>query len=101
MAREKRRTLSELVKVRDLMPSLMVLRNFQKWTSEDKRELRVHLKRLSRVSAYIAFVVMPGGFVLVPVMAWWLNRRHVKRVAFAHSYSSAIPTQDLHSARDD
>jgi hypothetical protein len=75
MAREKRRTLSGLVQVRNLMPSLTMLRNYQKWTSDDKRELRFHLKRLSRVSAYIALVVLPGGFVLMPVMAWWLNRR--------------------------
>jgi hypothetical protein len=79
IAREKRRTLSGLVQVRNLMPSLTMPRNCQKWTSEDKRELRFHLKRLSRVSAYIALLVMPGGFVLMPVMAWWLDRRRGQR----------------------
>jgi hypothetical protein len=81
MAREKRRILSELVQVIGLMPLLMKPRNFQKWTSEDKRELRPHLKRLSRTSAYIALLVMPGGFAMLPVMAWWLDRRSSRRGA--------------------
>jgi len=48
MAREKRHIQSELVQVEGPMPRLMKPRNFQKWTSEDKRELRLHLKRLWR-----------------------------------------------------
>ena len=98
MAREKRRILSELVRVKGLMPLLMKPRNFRRWTSEDKRELRLHLKRLSRVSAYIALLAMPGGFAILPVMAWWLDRRssrrgapqaqrHVTHAAFAHQYA--------------
>jgi hypothetical protein len=97
MAREKRRILSELVQVKGLMPLLMKPRNFQKWTSEDKGELRLHLKRLSRMSAYLALLVMPGGFAMLPVMAWWLDRRsrrrgapqvpqHVTHAAQAHQY---------------
>jgi hypothetical protein len=81
MAREKRHILSELVQVTGLMPLLMKPRNYRKWTSEDKRELRLHLRRLSRVSAYIALLVVPGGFAMLPVMAWWLDRRASRRGA--------------------
>jgi hypothetical protein len=81
MAREKRRILSELVQVKGLMPLLMKPRNFQKRTKENKRELRLHLKRLSRVSAYIALLVTPGGFAMLPVVAWWLDRRSSRRGA--------------------
>ena len=81
MAREKRHILSELVQVKGLMPLLMKPRNYRKWTSEDKRELRLHLRRLSRASAYIALLVMPGGFAMLPVMAWWLDRRTSRRGA--------------------
>jgi hypothetical protein len=48
MAREKRHIQSELVQVEGPMPWVMKPRNFQKWTSEEKRELRLHLKRLWR-----------------------------------------------------
>jgi hypothetical protein len=81
MAREKRHILSELVQVKGLMPLLMKPRNYRKWTSEDKRELRLHLRRLSRVSAYIALLVMPGGFAMLPILAWWLDRRSSQRGA--------------------
>ena len=56
-------------------------RNYQKWTPQDKRELRLHLKRLSRVSAYIALLIMPGGFAMLPIIAWWLDRRSSRRGA--------------------
>ena len=81
MDREKRQILSEFVQVKGLMPLLMKPRNKQKWTPQDKRELMLDLKCLSRMSAYIAVLVMPGGFVLMPVMAWWLDRRRGHRGA--------------------
>jgi len=78
--REKRHILAEVVQVRGLMPLLMKPRNKQQWTPQDKRELLRDLKCLSRMSAYIAVLVMPGGFALMPVMAWWLDRRRGQRV---------------------
>jgi hypothetical protein len=104
MAREKRHILSELVQVKGLMSLLMKPRNYRKWTSEDKRELRIHLRRLSRVSAYIALLIVPGGFAMLPVMAWWLDRRtsrrgasqaeqQLTRVAWARPYIPAASRQ--------
>ena len=81
MDREKRHLLSEFVQVRGLMPLLMKPRNKQQWTPQDRRELILHLKRLSRISAYVAVLVMPGGFALMPVIAWWLDRRRGQRLA--------------------
>jgi hypothetical protein len=73
--RERQFLLSEMVQVKGLMPLLMKPRNKQRWTVEDKAELAVHLKRLSRLSPYLVVVVMPGGFFLLPALAWWLDRR--------------------------
>jgi hypothetical protein len=80
MDRERRHMLAEIVQVRGLMPLLMKPRNRQKWTTQDKNELRAHLKRLSDVSPYVAVFMLPGGFVLLPVLAWWLDRRRVRRL---------------------
>jgi hypothetical protein len=33
------------------------------------------MKRLSRLSPYLVVVVMPGGFFMLPALAWWLDRR--------------------------
>ena len=81
MDRQKRYILSEFVQVKGLMPLLMKPRNKQQWTPQDRRELVLHLKSLSCVSAYIALLVMPGGFAMMPVMAWWLDRRRGQRGA--------------------
>ena len=74
-AREKQFLLNEMVQVKGLMPLLMKQRNRQRWTPEDKAELAVHLKRLSRLSPYLVLVIMPGGFFMLPALAWWLDRR--------------------------
>ena len=80
MDRERKYLQGELSKVAGLMPLLMKPRNKQPWTPEDKQELHAHLKRLSDLSPYIAVAVLPGGFAMLPVLAWWLDRRRIKRV---------------------
>lgn len=74
-ARERQFLLSEMVQVKGLMPLLMKPRNRQRWTEADKAELARHLKRLSQLSPYLVVVVMPGGFFVLPALAWWLDRR--------------------------
>lgn len=76
--RERKALLSEMVQVKGLMPLLMKPRNKQKWSEADLKELNVHLKRLSKLSPYIVVFVMPGGFAMLPVLAWWLDRRRQK-----------------------
>lgn len=74
-AREKAFLLSEMMQVRGLMPLLMKPRNKQRWSVEDKAALAVHLRRLSKLSPYLVIVAMPGGFFILPALAWWLDRR--------------------------
>jgi hypothetical protein len=75
MERERRTMLDEILQVRGLMPLLMKPRNQLDWTPADKRELKVHLKRLSRMSPYLIVIIAPGGFFMLPAIAWWLDRR--------------------------
>ena len=74
-ARERRFLTDEIAQVRGLMPLLMKPRNGQRWTQEDKLELSGHLRRLSSISRYLVVLVMPGGVLLLPAFAWWLDRR--------------------------
>ncbi len=76
--REKQRLLSEMQQTRGLVPILMKPRNGQRWTLEERAELRDHIGRLSRLSPYLVLVVMPGGFFMLPVFAWWLDRRRTR-----------------------
>lgn len=80
MDREKGHLQSELAKVSGLMPLLMKPRNKMQWSEEDKAELMEHLKRLSDLSPYIAALFLPGGFAMLPMLAWWLDRRRGKRI---------------------
>ena len=77
-ARERRFLTEEIVQVRGLMPLLMKPRNGERWTQEDKRELTAYLRRLSSISRYLVVLVMPGGVLLLPALAWWLDRRRTR-----------------------
>lgn len=76
--REKQRLLDEMQQARGVIPILMKPRNGQSWSTEDRALLRDHLGRLSRLSPYLVLVVMPGGFFMLPVFAWWLDRRRTR-----------------------
>ena len=73
--REKQHLIGEIMQVRGLMPLLMKPRNKQQWSASDKAQLAQHLRRLSRISPYLVVLVMPGGFFMLPALAWWLDRR--------------------------
>ncbi len=77
--RKKKHLVHEILQVRELMPLLMKPRNKQLWTPEDKEELRIHLRRLSSISPYLIVLALPGSFLMLPALAWWLDRRRNRR----------------------
>lgn len=79
--RERTQLLAEMVQVRELMPLLMKQRNGYHWTDDDRRLIREHMRQLARISPYVILFVAPGGLALLPIMAWWLDRRRLKRNA--------------------
>ncbi len=81
--RERQRLVKEFSQVSGLMPLLMKPRNKQQWTRDDKAQLTVHLKQLSALSPYLVVLVMPGGLLVLPALAWWLDRRRLRDRAAA------------------
>lgn len=81
--RERTQLLEEMTQMRELMPLLMKQRNGNQWTPDDRQHIREHLRHLARISPYIILFVAPGGLFLLPIMAWWLDRRRLKRNADA------------------
>ena len=77
--REKKFLEEELARTQKLMPLLMKPRNGARWTKNEKRELVDHLKRIGGMGRYVALLLLPGGLALLPVLAWWLDRRREKR----------------------
>lgn len=91
--REKKYILGEVLQVKGLMPLLMKPRNKQKWTAEDRAELRQHMQRISRLSPYLVVIVLPGSFMLLPALAWWLDRRR-NRVKPPPNAGQGVETSD-------
>ncbi len=77
--REARRLVVELIAVRGVMPLLMKARNGGRWTAGEKQELLVHLRRMAHLSPYLLALLLPGSMLLLPLYAWWLDRRRLKR----------------------
>lgn len=81
--RERRRARMEIEKVPGLMALLMKSRNGGAWTRADRTALHVRLRSMRRRSLYIATIVIPGTAVTLPLLAWWLDRRHTRRLPTA------------------
>lgn len=77
--REARRIIAELVATRGFMPLLMKHRNGGQWSAAEKAELLQQLRRISRLSPYLLFLLLPGSALMLPAYAWWLDRRRDRR----------------------
>jgi hypothetical protein len=77
--RERKQLLGEMVKMRGLMPLLMKPRNGERWTSAERADLRDQVRALAHLSPYLVVMVLPGSFIALPVLAWWLDRRRQNR----------------------
>lgn len=73
--RETRRIVTELLAMRGLMPLLMKTRNGGQWTSGEREELILHMRRLTHLSPYLLLLLLPGSALFLPLYAWWLDRR--------------------------
>ncbi len=77
--REIRWILAELLAMRGLMPLLMKVRNGSHWSEAEKIELLAHLRRFAHLSPYLLALLLPGSALLLPLYAWWLDRRRLPR----------------------
>lgn len=59
----------------------MKQRNGGTWTAEERRRLHARLRRIAYLSPYFVILLLPGSVVLLPLYAWWLDRRRRQRGA--------------------
>jgi hypothetical protein len=72
--------LAQVLDVKGLMQLLMKNRNTgEKWTPEELRQIRSHLKGISRLVPVILIFLLPGGALLLPLLAEVLDRRKQTR----------------------
>jgi hypothetical protein len=77
--REREAVVAEIVRIHGLMPLLMKHRNGSRWTPDERTELHEQIRALAHLSPYLFVLVLPGSFVALPLLAWWLDRRRQRR----------------------
>jgi hypothetical protein len=76
----KEAILMEVLSISGLMQLLMKSRNTDEtWTSEERKEIKKHLKNIAKIVPAIAIFSLPGGSFLLPVLAEVLDRRKTRR----------------------
>ncbi len=76
---ERQRLRAELMQIPGLLALLMKPRNGVPWTEDERMLLRAQLHALSHLSLYLALLALPGTTLLLPLLAWWLDRRARQR----------------------
>jgi LETM1-like protein len=72
--------LREVLAVKGLMQLLMKNRNTgERWTREERKEIKRHLRNISKIVPVILIFLLPGGSILLPVLAAVLDRRKTLR----------------------
>lgn len=79
-SREKRRLQDELALMKGAWPLLMKQRRGGKWTPEEKARLKVMVHSASSVSPYLFIWALPGSVLLLPLLAWFLDRQRKQRL---------------------
>ncbi len=67
--------LHEALQVEGFMRLLMKRRNGSPWTAEERRALAGHLNAMAKAMPALLIFSLPGGMILFPVLAWFMDRR--------------------------
>jgi len=76
----KQAILMEVLSITGLMQMLMKIRNTdERWTREERKEIKIHLRNIAKIIPTVAIFFLPGGSLLLPVLAEALDRRKTRR----------------------
>ena len=76
IASQRALILPHVVAIKGLMRLLMKVRNTgEPWTREEVREIRTHLWGLAKLVPVLCVFLLPGGLLLLTILAEVLDRR--------------------------
>ena len=52
-----------------------------KWTKEEKEQIKNHLKHISLYVPALLIFILPGGSLMLPILAEILDRRKTRRIS--------------------
>ena len=71
----------EVLSIRGLIHLLMKPQNTdEKWTREEKKEIKRHLRNIAKIIPAVVIFSLPGGSLLLPILAEALDRRKTRRL---------------------
>ena len=76
----RERLRGEILRIEGLIAVLMKPRNGGVWTPEDKKLLQGELRRLARATPAFLIFLLPGGALMLPLYAWFLDTRRTSRI---------------------
>ncbi|HSB77494.1 MAG TPA: hypothetical protein VLM91_01805 [Candidatus Methylomirabilis sp.] len=80
IASQRKFIMPHVLAIRGLMRLLMKVRNTgEPWTPEELREIRSHLWGIARLVPILIVFILPGGLLLLPILAEVLDRRNISR----------------------
>jgi hypothetical protein len=80
IASQRNLILPQILKIQGLMRRLMKAQNTgEPWTPEELREIRVHLWGIAKLTPILIVFILPGGLLLLPILAEVLDRRNAPR----------------------
>jgi hypothetical protein len=80
LASHRNLILPQVLAIQGLMRLLMKVRNTgEPWTPEERREIRNHLRSITRFVPILILFLLPGGLLFLPILAEVLDRRKVPR----------------------
>ncbi|MGO8991625.1 MAG: hypothetical protein ACLQGU_02055 [bacterium] len=73
--------LMEVLSIKGLMHLLMKTRNTnEKWTRDERKEIKRHLKNIAKIIPAVAIFSLPGGSIILPLLAEAIDRRKTRRL---------------------
>jgi hypothetical protein len=80
LASHRKLILSHVLAIGGLMRLLMKVRNTgEPWTPDERREIHSHLRSVARLVPILTVFLLPGGLLLLPILAEVLDRRSAPR----------------------
>lgn len=76
--REKTRFRTELATMKGSVVWLVRQRRLGAWSATEREHLRQVMRSASAVSPYLLIWVVPGSLLLLPFLAWFIDRRRRK-----------------------
>ena len=93
LVKNKEFILNEALAVKGFMHVLMKRRNMgEKWTREEKKLLRQHLKTMALAVPALIVFLPPGGSIFLPILVEVLDRRkNIRALADKKRHATPFP----------